>query len=275
VTFPASGAPAPATISCMAARKMPPPSTPADLPAEKAFSVLSIQLKSLQELKALRQQEGEAKESEWTQLTAKLIMRAFGSDSPNKSNFSRALSAGEYQLSPYGPNHALDQRNYEARIQAYEGVLNSCLAELKIDLPEPDIQAVFEPGQEYEFYRTVKTILGFAAQEIFVIDPYLSVEMFDVYAGAISRAVSFRLLSANVPAPVHSIAQKYASGGNLQFRDSNAIHDRILFADNRVWVVGQSLKDAAKKKPTYVVEHDEPLMRAVYEEIWSKAKPLI
>jgi hypothetical protein len=114
------------------------------------------------------------------------------------------MSAGEYYVIPYGggENHGLDQRNYDTRIQAYESVLNSCLVELRIDMPDSEIQAVFEPGQEYEFYRTVKTILGLAAKEIFVIDPYINAEVFDIYAGSISRNVSFRLLTANVPAPV-------------------------------------------------------------------------
>jgi hypothetical protein len=261
----------------MTPKKSLPQPMPADLPPEKAFSVLSTQLNSLRELKGLRSSEGEVREREWTQLTAKLIMRAFGSDSPNKTNFSRALSAGEYYVIPYGgqENPALNQSNYEARIQAYEGVLNSCLAELKIDMPDPEIQAVFEPGQEYEFYRAVKTILGFASKEILVIDPYLSTEMFDVYAGAIPRTVLFRLLSANVPATVQLLAQKYAAGGNLHFRVSRAIHDRVVFADERVWVLGQSLKNAAQKKPTYIVEHDEPLMRPIYENIWTKATTLI
>jgi hypothetical protein len=95
--------------------------------------------------------------------------------------------------------------------------------------------------------------------------------MFDVYANAIPRSVSFRLLSANMPSAVLPLAQKYASGANFQFKTSSVIHDRVIFADNRVWMCGQSLKDAAKKKPTYLVEHDEQLMRAVYEDIWGKA----
>ena len=41
----------------------------------------------------------------------------------------------------------------------------------------------------------------------------------------------------------------------------------MLFADGRVWLCGQSLKDAARKKPTYVVEHDEPLMRRIYAAV--------
>ena len=121
----------------------------------------------------------------------------------------------------------------------------------------------------------MKTILGFASKEIFVVDPYLSAELFDVYAGAIPRSVSFRLLSNNIPTNVLQLAQKYAAGGNLKFRSTNAIHDRVMFADSRVWLCGQSLKDAARKKPTYLVEHDEPLMRTVYENIWSSSVVVI
>jgi hypothetical protein len=257
-------------------RRTPPP-TPPDLSPERAYSALSMQLESLQALKGLRYSEGESREREWSQLTGKLIIRAFGSDSANRTHFSQALSAGEYYVRPFGggEDHSLNQRNYETRIQAYESVLNSCLAELRLDLPDPGVQGVFGPGQEYEFYRAVKTILGLATKEILVVDPYLSSELFDVYAGAIPRTVSFRLLSSSVPSDVMSLALKYASGGNFEFKSSNLIHDRVLFADNRVWLCGQSLKDAAKKKPTYIVEHDGPLMRVVYEGIWAKAAPAI
>lgn len=259
------------------AGKLAPPS----LLPEKAFAALSKQLESLQALKSLGYQEGETKEKEWAQFTGNIIARAFASDSPNKSHFGHAGSVGDYFIRTdfgyAGEDHALNQRNYEARIQAYEGVLNSCLAELKLDLSEPEIQSVFEPGQEYELYRTVKTILGFATKEIFIIDPYINAEMFEVYADSIPRTVAFRLLSnrAYIPPAVLALAQKYASGGNFQLRSSADIHDRVVFADNRVWVSGQSLKDAAKKKPTYIVEHDEPLMRQIYENVWAAATPVV
>lgn len=261
----------------MTPRRSQPPPTPPSLSAEKAHSVLSKQLESLRELRAVGHREGQLKEQEWVNFTGNIILKAFGSNSPNTTQFAMAGTAGEYYVIPYGATEdpAYTERNYQARLQAYEGVLNGCLQELSLELPEPTIQGVFEPGQEYEFYVAVKTILGLATNEIFVIDPYLSAELFDVYAGAIPRTVSFRLLSNNILGNVLQLAQKYASGGNFKLRSSNAIHDRVLFADNRVWLCGQSLKDAAKKKPTYIVEHDEPLMRPVYENIWGNSVVLI
>jgi hypothetical protein len=254
-------------------RRSQPPRTPPSLSPEKAHLVLSKQLELLRDLKALGHHEGIPKEQEWANFTGNIVLRAFGSDSPNINQFVGAGSAGEYFVIPFGasedPNHT--ERNYQARLQAYEGVLNGCLSELSLDLPEPEIKGVFEPGQEYELYVAVKTILGFANQEIFVVDPYLSSELFDLYAGAIPRSVSFRLLSNNIPTGVLQLAYKYAAGGNLKVRTTNAIHDRVLFADSRVWLCGQSLKDAARKKPTYIVEHDEPLMRTVYENIWGNS----
>jgi hypothetical protein len=38
------------------------------------------------------------------------------------------------------------------------------------------------------------------------------------------------------------------------------------------WVIGQSIKDAARKKPTYIVEHSgAAAMRAMYGPIWPAA----
>lgn len=261
----------------MPTRRTPPP-TPPDLPPEKAYAVLSAQLKALEKLKGRNYAEAQADEDEWENLTEKLTIRAFGSDSTNVHNFYHARSAG-VQIGAFGRglDHFRRQANFVARIKAYEAFLRSCLSELEIDLPETEIRGVYEPGQEYEFYRGVKAILEMATKEIFIIDPYISAELFDVYAKAIPRTVAFRLLtnSSNTPPAVLSLAQKYAAGGNLKVRSSTAIHDRVLFADGRVWVCGQSLKDAAKKKPTYIVEHDEPLMRRSYEDVWAGATPLI
>lgn len=154
-------------------------------------------------------------------------------------------------------------------------MLRSSIAELAIDLPDVGIKGTYDAGQEYEYYRDVTACLKHATREIFIIDAYLSKEIFEVYADAIPCTVRFRLLSTNAPGDVQVVASKYAAGGNLEFRDSTSIHDRVLFADTRAWVSGRSLKDAARKKPTYIVEIDEASMRRIYEPIWSTASKLI
>src|SRR5262249_8071727 len=154
-------------------------------------------------------------EDEWENLTEKLTIRAFGSDSANVHNFYHARSAG-VQVATFGRgvDHGRRQANFVARIRAYEAFLKSCLSELEIDLPEAEIKGVYEPGQEYEFYRDVKAVLEMATKEIFITDPYINAEVFGVYAGSIPRTVSFRLLTnrANIPSAVLSLAQKYAAG---------------------------------------------------------------
>ncbi len=52
------------------------------------------------------------------------------------------------------------------------------------------------------------------------------------------------------------------------------MHDRMLFIDQRGWVIGQSIKDAARKKPTYLIELEEPSLsteRDIHNRIWAAA----
>jgi hypothetical protein len=261
----------------MLPRKQQPIVTFPNLLPEKAYPLFNAQLEKLKALKGRNYAEAKADEDEWSQLTEKLVIRSFGSDGPNHLNFFRARHAGEHRALMYGEGvpHDRYQRNFEARQQAYESLLRSCIAELAIDLPDAEIKGTYDAGEQYEYYRDVTACLKLAQKEIFIVDPYLSKEIFEVYADAITRGVIFRLLSSNVPADVLAVAKKYAAGGNLNFQTSTSIHDRVIFVDDRVWVSGQSIKDAATKKPTYIVELDEPSMRKIYESVWISASKLI
>jgi len=64
-----------------------------------------------------------------------------------------------------------------------------------------------------------------------------------------------------------------ATSNCAQVKDA---HDRAAFADDRCWVIGQSIKDAAKKKPTYIVEHSGAAsMKGIYEAIWMSAAVVV
>jgi len=261
----------------MTPRKSQPPAIPASLEPERAYSAIKKQLDALQNLEGRNYAQAEPNEQEWMQFTQSIIERAFGNPSTNLTNFYHARSAGEHFLVPFGSGipHAANQRNFEARISAFRAFLKGCLAELELIVPEKNIQGQYDVGHEYEFYRDIKAILGFATTEVTIVDPYLSTEIFDVYADGINRSMKLRILTNNLAANVLTVANKYATGGNLCLRTTNAIHDRLILIDGRVWFVGQSIKDAAKKKPTYIVEQDGTLVRPIYESIWNSATAVI
>ncbi|MGA7920069.1 MAG: hypothetical protein WCA38_10380 [Candidatus Acidiferrales bacterium] len=72
-------------VITLPSKRSQPSETPPDLPPQKAHSVLAAQLEKLQAFKTQGYQQAEAAENEWFQLTAKLVMRSFGSGSPNYS----------------------------------------------------------------------------------------------------------------------------------------------------------------------------------------------
>src|SRR5437867_8043334 len=78
---------------------------------------------------------------------------------------------GEYDR--YTPAETREQLNFEARVVEEESCLRSTIKELELMIPEPEIAGAYEPGEEYQFYRDLKTIVGFSARELFIIDNYL------------------------------------------------------------------------------------------------------
>jgi hypothetical protein len=261
----------------LARRVATPPYVPPTIPPERALAAIRKQLEALKAFRGRNYNEAHSDEQEWSQFTQSVIELAFGKPSSNLDKFYHARSAGSYSIVPYGGGipHGQNQRNFESRVQAYESFLKSCISELELILPEKGLAGHYEPGQEYEFYRDIKSILEAARGNVLIVDPYLGTDVIDLYAQAISRNVQFRLLTNKIPPEVLTLARKYASGGNLAVRTSSAIHDRVIFVDQRVWMIGQSLKDAAKNKPTYVIEHDAALARPTYESIWNGGTQVI
>src|SRR5271167_3445702 len=168
-----------------------------------------------------------------------------------------------------GMSEGLGQQNFQKRIEAYGGVVKSSLAELELLLPEPEIVGAYETGNEYQFYRDLKTIVGVATKELSITDNYLDNQIFDVYMENVNFSVSVRVMTDQVGNALGLVAQKFAGRGNFELRSSKDVHDRVVFADNRCWVIGQSIKDAAKKKPTYIVERSgADTMKTIYDSLW-------
>lgn len=154
------------------------------------------------------------------------------------------------------------QRNFDLQVQECEVLLQALTGALRLHLPVEEIQGVYEPGDEYAFYRDLSSLIQGATQEVFIVDAYLDEQVFNLYLSKVPNGVPVRILSNKIGTNVETVARMYGKNRPLKLRASADIHDRAIFLDQRGWVTGQSIKDAARKKPTYMIELNEPLLTA-------------
>jgi hypothetical protein len=252
----------------------PPPPIPADWPHEKTYSALKKQLAALDLFRGKRFLDAENDEREWKNLTLNILTHGFGQGSNNVDQFHQAKNVGVLLFG--NPNDSERQEGFERRANAFSAMLRSSIAELEYMLPQPEIAGAYHPGDEYSFYKDLKIITGLASTSLFVIDNYLDTQLFDVYMANVSSLIQVRVLTRQVESSLKIVAEKVAKRGGFELRSSNGVHDRVVFADDRCWVIGQSIKDAATKKPTYIVEHaGADTMRGIYETLWAAATSVV
>ncbi len=136
----------------------------------------------------------------------------------------------------------------------------------------------YGPGREYDFYIDLASEIAKAQANVFVIDAYIDEDLFNLYVSKIPATAKTRVLSMKFDDNVEKVASMFSSQQPIQLRKTKHIHDRHIFIDDRGWAVGQSIKEAGKKKPTYLIELSEPTLsaaRAAYESLWSAATVLI
>jgi hypothetical protein len=159
------------------------------------------------------------------------------------------------------------------------GAVHRTIAAIEATLPDDGTQA-FGPGAVYDFFKSLSRLLGFAEKSIFIIDPYIDNSIFDSYLTPIQNDVSVRLLIQQYTQSVKPALSKFRAQykTTIDVRASNSIHDRVIVIDGReCWVLGQSIKDAAKAKPNYLapLSPDVAMMKvADYERIWAQAKAI-
>jgi len=170
-------------------------------------------------------------------------------------------------------SHYQYQSNFESRIKESEALLRSLINLLR-QLPEEEIKGVYEQGEEYDFYRDLNSLIETATQDILIVDAYLDENVFNLYVAKVPGSTTVRILSNKIGANVEIVAKMYAKSRPLELQSSAGVHDRAVFLDQRCWAIGQSIKDAARKKPTYLIELDEPLLstaRDIHNRIWAAA----
>jgi hypothetical protein len=159
------------------------------------------------------------------------------------------------------------------------GALHRAIADLELQVPELPSQ-VFGPGAVYDFHKALLELLASATTELLIVDPYLDEQIFDAYISTVQPKVVVRLLTQKHAASLSSAVQKFILQNKMsvEVRSTKEIHDRVIFLDGRsCWVLGQSIKDAAKTKTTYLAPlspDTSQLKKAEYKRIWAVSKPI-
>lgn len=159
------------------------------------------------------------------------------------------------------------------------GIIHRAIAGLEVDLPQ--LQGVALPGgATYDFFRELSKLMRSAQSSLLVVDPYLDETIFDRYLQGLPAGVSLRLLANKYGLRLKAALAAFSAqhGQSAAIRTSAAFHDRVIFIDGLSgWVLGQSIRDAAASKPTYLLPLAADiavLKRSHYEAVWNAAAPL-
>ena len=148
----------------MSSRKATPQKEPT-IPLDRALGALKDQLEALQKLKGRRYDEAQSDKREWQHTTEGIIEAGFGNPSTALDKFHMANTAGIHNIMGIGPHQR--QVNFETQINEHEVLLRSLIRTLQLQLPEEEIKGIYEPGDEYAFYRDLSSLVQVAAQDVF------------------------------------------------------------------------------------------------------------
>jgi hypothetical protein len=128
-----------------------PPRKAAPIQPDRALKALTQQLEALRKLKGRGRQEAESDKTQWEHFTQNMIEASFGDPSSELSRFHQAKCAGTCNVMGISPQQ--QQHNFDRQVQECEVLLQALTGALRLHLPEEEIQGVYEPGDEYAFYR--------------------------------------------------------------------------------------------------------------------------
>ena len=144
-------------------------------------------------------------------------------------------------------------------------------------------ERIYDKGSRFDFHIDIKDIIKATKRELFIIEPYVEDHLLEITLKGADNSLNIRVItnSNNMKFSGNFIKLgrmfKGQQKGTFEVRESLYIHDRGIFIDsNEGWVMGQSIKDGAKNKPTYLIKLRNPnKLREIYEGMWKSSKKIV
>jgi hypothetical protein len=141
----------------------------------------------------------------------------------------------------------------------------------------------FPANSEYDAYVAIHDVIRNTAKELIIEDPYIGTSLLMALRTLHSGNVRVRILTVakNLPADFGvelAAFQKQYPNITVEIRTTANFHDRFIIADDNVYHVGASIKDAGKCALMINLVHDQAnkdRLKASIKHAWTSAQPVI
>ncbi len=131
---------------------------------------------------------------------------------------------------------------------------------------------IFSRGNTHSFDKFLREAFKKAKIKVNIADTYVAGNIFDNLLDQTPKTVPIKFLYGNDVGGFVSKSKNFAKEYNFQLKESKQFHDRFVIVDDRGYIVGSSLKDAADKKPTTLVvlsTADSKKLLALFSDLWT------
>ena len=187
----------------------------------------------------------------------------------NPSYYYRARSEGWLKPTPTKGSFIVTDKGYEY----LESIQVSGISYINTGSTK---LTIFNTGKTHSFDKFIREIFSSAVTEVFIADSYVDGKIFDTLLDQIPESVPISLLCNNKQGNFTVQAKRF----NNQYKgfiakSHNSLHDRFLIVDDKGYIIGPSLKDAARKSPAIVVQlnhADSKKLKKLFNSLWAQAK---
>lgn len=186
----------------------------------------------------------------------------------NPAQYHRARTEGWVRSEGKG-KFAVTDRGYEhlGSIQAHQA---HGVAKVGMGLE------IFTTGKTHNFDKFLRAIFASARTEVMIADSYVDETVFDNLLDQIPDSVKIDFLYGNKQGSFDARAKRFKHQF-LNFTDKHhsSLHDRFIVIDDTGYIIGPSLKDAARKSPATVVglnNADSKKLKKFFLGFWTQAK---
>jgi hypothetical protein len=135
---------------------------------------------------------------------------------------------------------------------------------------------IFSVGKTHNFDKFLRSVFAAALNDVMIADSYVDETVFDNLLDQIPETVAVSLLYGNKQGTFDARAKRF-KGQYPKFtaKQHSSLHDRFLIVDEIGYIIGPSLKDAARKSPATVVSlgsADSKKLKHFFMEFWTQAK---